>query len=88
MESMILQQIKDLGVLGQDHDTAQFAVASLKRWWKQTGWVQYDSAKYLMITADSGGSNGYRLNQFKWELQQFAIKDLCFPFSPWNEQME
>jgi DDE family transposase len=79
--------------VGQDHDTAQFAVASLKRWWEQTGRVQYESAKYLMITADSGGSNGYRLNQFKWELQQFAnetgLKIFVSHFPPgtskWNK---
>lgn len=58
--------------VGQDHDTAEFAVASLKRWWQQVGRARYASAKYLMITADSGGANGYRTLQFKWELQQFA----------------
>ena len=44
--------------VGQDHDTAEFAVASLKRWWQQVGRAMYPKAKYLMITADSGGSNG------------------------------
>ena len=58
--------------VGQDHDTAEFAVASLKRWWEQVGREMYPPAKYLMITADSGGSNGSRILQFKWELQQFA----------------
>lgn len=58
--------------VGQDHDTAEFAVASLKRWWEQVGRKMYPLAKYVMITADSGGSNGSRLLQFKWELQQFA----------------
>jgi transposase len=58
--------------VGQDHDTAEFAVASLKRWWQQVGRAMYPQAKYLMITADSGGSNGYRTLQFKWELQQLA----------------
>jgi transposase len=58
--------------VGQDHDTAEFAVASLRRWWEQVGRAIYTKAKYLMITVDSGGSNGYRLNQFKWELQQFS----------------
>ena len=43
--------------VGQDHDTAEFAVASLKRWWKQVGRATYPNAKYLMITADSGGPN-------------------------------
>jgi len=58
--------------VGQDHDTAEFAVASLKRWWEQIGRSAYANAKYLMITADSGGSNSSRTLQFKWELQQFA----------------
>jgi len=79
--------------VGQDHDTAEFAVASLKRWWEQGGRVTYASAKYLMITVDSGGSNGYRLNQFKWELQQFAnetgLKIFVCHFPPgtskWNK---
>lgn len=79
--------------VGQDHDTAEFAVASLKRWWEQVGRVTYASAKYLMITVDSGGSNGYRLNQFKWELQQFAnetgLKIFVCHFPPgtskWNK---
>ena len=79
--------------IGQDHDTAEFAVASLKRWWEQVGKVTYASAKYLMITVDSGGSNGYRLNQFKWELQQFAnetgLKIFICHFPPgtskWNK---
>ena len=79
--------------VGQDHDTAEFAVASLKRWWEQGGQVTYASAKYLMITVDSGGSNGYRLNQFKWELQQFAnetgLKIFVCHFPPgtskWNK---
>jgi transposase len=79
--------------VGQDHDTAEFAVASLKRWWEQEGRVTYASAKYLMITVDSGGSNGYRLNQFKWELQQFAnetgLKIFVCHFPPgtskWNK---
>ena len=79
--------------IGQDHDTAEFAVASLKRWWEQVGKGTYASAKYLMITVDSGGSNGYRLNQFKWELQQFAnetgLKIFICHFPPgtskWNK---
>jgi transposase len=79
--------------IGQDHDTAEFAVASLKRWWEQEGRVTYASAKYVMITVDSGGSNGYRLNQFKWELQQFSnetgLKIFVCHFPPgtskWNK---
>jgi transposase len=58
--------------VGQDHDTAEFAVASIKQWWEQVGRKTYPKAKYLMITADSGGSNSSRTLQFRWELQQFA----------------
>ena len=58
--------------VGQDHDTSEFAVASIKRWWQHVGQARYPKAKYLMITADGGGSNGYRVRQFKWELQQLA----------------
>jgi transposase len=58
--------------VGQHHDTAEFAGASLKRWWEQVGRAMYPNAKYVMITADSGGANGYRTLQFKWELQQLA----------------
>ena len=58
--------------LGTDHDTATFAVASIRRWWNLEGRHSYKSVKRLMITADSGGSNGYRLRLWKWELQRFA----------------
>ena len=58
--------------VGQDHDTASFAVASLARWWQVIGSSSYPQAKRLLISADSGGSNGYRLRLWKLELQQFA----------------
>ena len=58
--------------VGQDHDTASFAVASLQRWWQLVGKPTYPQAKQLLISADSGGSNGYRLRLWKLELQQFA----------------
>jgi len=58
--------------VGQDHDTASFAVASLSRWWQVVGAPSYPQAKHLLISADSGGSNGYRLRLWKLELQQFA----------------
>ncbi len=58
--------------VGQDHDTASFAVASRQRWWKLVGKPTYPQAKQLLISADSGGSNGYRLRLWKLELQQFA----------------
>lgn len=58
--------------VGQDHDTASFAVASLRRWWAAVGRPAYPGADRLLISADSGGSNGYRLRLWKVELQHFA----------------
>jgi hypothetical protein len=58
--------------VGVDHDTAAFAVESIRRWWRWMGGASYPKAKRLLITADSGGSNGARVRLWKWELQQFA----------------
>ena len=58
--------------VGQDHDTASFAVASLLRWWQAVGQPIYPQARRLLISADGGGSNGYRLRLWKVELQRFA----------------
>ncbi len=58
--------------VGVDHDTAAFAVATLGHWWEQMGKAQYPAATELLITADGGGSNGYRLHLWKVELQGFA----------------
>ena len=58
--------------VGTDHDTATFAVASIGGWWRHEGSRLYRGAKDLLITADGGGSNGYRLRLWKWELQHFA----------------
>jgi len=58
--------------VGTDHDTASFAVATLRRWWDAVGSQLYPSAKRLLISADSGGSNGYRVRLWKAELQRFA----------------
>jgi transposase len=58
--------------VGRDHDTAGFAVASLHRWWEVVGLQAYPKAKSLLICADGGGSNGYRLRLWKVELQRFA----------------
>ena len=58
--------------VGIDHDTARFAVATIRRWWRELGRKAYPQADKLMITADSGGSNGSRLRLWKWELQRFA----------------
>jgi transposase len=58
--------------VGSDGDTGAFAVATLRRWWTQVGQPTYPNAKRLMITADAGGSNGYRLRLWKHELAQLA----------------
>ncbi len=58
--------------VGRDHDTATFAVASLRRWWRAVGVDAYHGAERLLICADGGGSNGYRVRLWKVELQQFA----------------
>ena len=58
--------------VGTDHDTAAFAVASIRGWWRQEGRQLYPAASRLLITADGGGSNGYRLRLWKLELQRLA----------------
>jgi len=58
--------------VGVDHDTAAFAVESIRRWWRWMGRRSYPQARRLLITADSGGSNGARVRLWKWELQQLA----------------
>ena len=79
--------------VGIDHDTATFAVQSIRRWWQQMGRPVYRAAQSLLITADAGGSNGTRLRLWKWELQQLATRTglvitVChFPpgTSKWNK---
>lgn len=58
--------------VGIDHDTATFAVESIRQWWYSMGKEMYQEAKQLLIIADSGGSNGYRLKLWKLELQKLA----------------
>src|SRR6202041_3447076 len=55
--------------LGINHDTAAFAVESIRRWWQELGAPRYPVARRLMITADCGGSNGVRVRLWKRELQ-------------------
>ena len=79
--------------VGIDHDTATFAVQSIRRWWRHMGRPVYRQARSLVITADAGGSNGARLRLWKWELQQLATRTglaitVChFPpgTSKWNK---
>ena len=58
--------------VGCTADTAEFAVNSIRTWWYRMGQPVYPQAKALLITADSGGSNGYRVKLWKWELQKLA----------------
>jgi hypothetical protein len=58
--------------VGTDHDTATFAVHAIRRWWRTMGKKRHPNAKRLMITADGGGSNGYRVRLWKVELQKLA----------------
>ncbi len=60
--------------VGDDGDTAAFAVASIKRWWDTMGRSRYPQATRLMITADAGGSNGYRVRAWKTELAKLATE--------------
>ena len=58
--------------VGCDHDTASFAVAGIRRWWRGMGRRLYPRARRLLICADSGGSNSYRTRLWKVELQAFV----------------
>ena len=58
--------------VGIDHDTAAFAVESIRRWWRGAGRTRYPAARRLLITADGGGSNGARTRLWKRELQRLA----------------
>ncbi len=58
--------------VGVDHDTASFAVETIRRWWQAMGQEKYPRAERLLITADGGGSNGSRVRLWKLELQRLA----------------
>ncbi|MEK6948620.1 MAG: ISAzo13 family transposase [Nanoarchaeota archaeon] len=58
--------------VGIDHDTASFAVESIRQWWNSMGKKEYQKAGTILITADAGGSNGVRNRLWKWELQKLA----------------
>jgi hypothetical protein len=61
-------------VVGDDHDTAEFAVATIGRWWDMVGSAAYPKASRLLVTADAGGSNGYRTRLWKVELAKLAAR--------------
>jgi hypothetical protein len=79
--------------VGTDHDTGAFAVASIRGWWRSEGKHIYAKTRRILITADGGGSNGWRLRLWKLELQKFADEtglrvSVChFPpgTSKWNK---
>jgi transposase len=79
--------------VGIDHDTAEFAAVSIRRWWEEMGSLVYPRARRLLITADAGGSNGYRSRLWKVVLQELAdaldlrITVCHFPpgTSKWNQ---
>jgi transposase len=86
--------LNEAGVsVGVSHDTAEFAVAAIRRWWNRLGRKRYPRAKRLLITADSGGSNSPRTRLWRWVLQRFADEtgmkiELChYPpgTSKWNK---
>lgn len=66
--------------VGISHDTAQFSVNTIRHWWNEMGQALYPNASSLMITADGGGSNGYRLRLWKLELQKLA-NEIGIPIS-------
>jgi hypothetical protein len=79
--------------VGTDHDTAQFAVRSIRRWWEEMGEWLYPEAKEILIMADGGGSNGSRNRLWKKSLQEWAdaqgLRVLVCHFPPgtskWNK---
>jgi hypothetical protein len=79
--------------VGVSRDTAEFAVEAIRRWWKRLGRKRYKSPKRVLITADSGGSNGHRNRLWKYELQRLAdqtgmVIEVChYPpgTSKWNK---
>jgi transposase len=79
--------------VGIDHDTAEFAVESIRRWWREMGFPSYPDARRLLITADCGGSNGNRVRLWRRELQkladEFGLKVQVCHFPPgtskWNK---
>jgi Rhodopirellula transposase DDE domain len=91
----VYDMINDQGwvSVGIDHDTAQFAANSIRRWWNEMGQDRFPKAKELLITADGGGSNGHRIRLWKVSLQVLADElgltlNVChFPpgTSKWNK---
>jgi hypothetical protein len=91
----VYDTINNIGFVnvGIDHDTASFAVESIRRWWNAIGTILYPHAPALLITSDGGGSNGVRNRLWKKELQQFSnetglaitVNHLPRATSKWNK---
>jgi hypothetical protein len=76
---------------GINHDTAAFAVQTIRRWWQEVGRIRYPETKGLVITADGGGSNGSRLRLWKRDLQHLANEigiEIAVSHSPRHHQVE
>jgi hypothetical protein len=67
-----VQRNEDMVTVGMTHDTAEFAVESIRRWWRQFGVRHYPNARQLFVCADSGGSNAARNRAWKYYLQNFS----------------
>lgn len=75
MGSTIWSTRAGLGVLGIDHETAEFAVESMRRWWHTCGKKLYPHQTEVLIAADAGGSNGAKSRLWKKQLQELANKE-------------
>jgi Rhodopirellula transposase DDE domain len=78
--------------VGRSADTAEFAVQTIRRWWCQMGKLAHPNATKLLITADGGGSNGYRVRLWKTEravlAQELGLDITVVHFSTWHIQVE
>ena len=78
--------------VGRDHDTSAFAVAAIRQWWGMMDRAAYPTARHLLITADAGGSNGYRTRAWKTDLQRLAddlqLRITVCHFPPGQQQVE
>ncbi|MGH7368251.1 MAG: ISAzo13-like element transposase-related protein [Candidatus Rokuibacteriota bacterium] len=83
MGPMDLTQDAAVVNVGVSHDTAEFAVASIRRWWRLMGKRTYPTARRLLISADAGGSNGSRLRAWKTiSLRPLSPAGQLLPLAP------
>ena len=87
-----IHQNKAAVSVGISHDTAEFAVTAIRRWWNRLGRRKYGTAKRLLITADSGGSNSSRVPPLEMGIAEVCRQDWphhrSLPLSTWHQQME